>query len=119
MQPDRVSPERPLIERLARHLASADDGEGWRDHIEAAGNILALLKTPDTAMREAGDVAAWEAMVDAALAARWPDAPAMAAQREHVEGGADEEGEMPLRRRADAQRSAGWIQMDQQKGTSR
>ena len=56
---------RPLIERLARHLA-ADEPDAWPARVEDAASILAILKEPDAAMREAGDMAAWGAMIDAA-----------------------------------------------------
>ena len=43
---------RPLIERLARHLAATPDD--WPAHVEDAASILAIVKQPDDAMRAAG-----------------------------------------------------------------
>ena len=62
--------DRPLLERIARHL-SEGDADRWGDRLADAASILALMKDADPAMREAGDMATWSAMVDAALAQRW------------------------------------------------
>ena len=51
--------ERSLIERLARHLA-ADRPDQWAARADDAATILAILKDPDPAMREAGDASGEE-----------------------------------------------------------
>lgn len=71
-----------LVERIARVLAGRDrsiNAEGsrasasdaveatWRDYLDDAVAILRTLREPDPAMAEAGDVATWSAMVEAAL----------------------------------------------------
>ena len=71
-----------IVERIARILAGRvlsinADGEdasasqevdsSWRDYREDALSILRTLREPDPAMAEAGDVATWQAMVEAAL----------------------------------------------------
>jgi hypothetical protein len=70
------------IERIARVIAARmlsinADGEDasaadevdavWRDYREDAVSILKTLREPDAAMAEAGDVAVWERMIEAAL----------------------------------------------------
>ena len=72
-----------LIERIARVIAGrvvsinadGDDpsaGERvdqiWRDYREDAVSILRTLREPDPSMAEAGDLAVWQRMIEAALA---------------------------------------------------
>ena len=72
-----------LIERIARVIAGrvvsanadGDDpsagervDEIWRDYREDAISILRTLREPDPAMAEAGDLAVWQRMIEAALA---------------------------------------------------
>ena len=72
-----------LLERIARVIAGRvvsinADGEDpsagervdstWRDYRNDALSILRTLREPDPAMAEAGDVAVWELMIEAALA---------------------------------------------------
>ena len=72
-----------LIERLARVIAGRvvsinaggeDPSAGdrvdsiWRDYRGDALSILRTLREPDPAMAEAGDLAVWERMIEAALA---------------------------------------------------
>lgn len=72
-----------LIERIARVIAGrvvsvnadGDDpsaGERvdgiWRDYRDDAVSILKTLREPDPAMAEAGDLAVWQRMIEAALA---------------------------------------------------
>lgn len=72
-----------LIERIARVIAGrvvsinagGDDSSAadrvdaiWRDYREDALSIVRTLREPDPAMAEAGDVAVWERMIEAALA---------------------------------------------------
>jgi hypothetical protein len=72
-----------LVERIARVIAgrivsinadgddpSAGDrvDEIWRDYREDAISILRTLREPDPNMAEAGDVAVWQRMIEAALA---------------------------------------------------
>lgn len=72
-----------IIERIARVIAGrvvsinagGDDpsaGERidsiWRDYRGDAVSILRTLREPDPAMAEAGDVAVWDRMIEAALA---------------------------------------------------
>ncbi|MCI4589720.1 hypothetical protein MOK15_06400 [Sphingobium sp. BYY-5] len=85
--------DRTLIERLARHLASAEP-DHWPVRVEDAASILALLKEPDDAMREAGDPAIWREMIDAALRERWNVA--RLAADDETPSGSDEEGEIRL-----------------------
>ena len=85
--------ERTLIERLARHLAT-DDPAQWQARVEDAASILAMLKEPDAAMREAGDESAWRAMINAALRQRWSVAPGSGGDEPRP--GTDEEGEVSL-----------------------
>ncbi|MET0372569.1 MAG: hypothetical protein ABW039_14495 [Sphingobium sp.] len=96
-----------LIERLARHLA-AGDPQDWRQKVEDAASILAILKEPDAAMREAGDDRHWRAMIDAALRTRWSVAPAGNPEGAAPASGADEEGEIALTRDAVGNDRADW-----------
>jgi len=72
-----------LIERIARVIAGrvvsinadGDDpsagvrvDEIWRDYREDAVSILRTLREPDPAMAQAGDLAVWQRMIEAALA---------------------------------------------------
>lgn len=72
-----------LAERIARVIAGrvvsinadGDDPSAgdrvdsiWRDYRTDALSILRALREPDPAMAEAGDVAVWERMIEAALA---------------------------------------------------
>jgi len=72
-----------IIERIARVIAGrvvSSNAEGddpsagdrvdsiWRDYREDALSVLRTLREPDPAMAEAGDVATWERMIEAALA---------------------------------------------------
>ena len=84
--------QRTLLERLARHLAGAQPDD-WPARVEDAASILAMMKEPDAAMREEGDVGSWTAMIDAALRARYAlPLPTAAAPSP----GSDEEGEIRL-----------------------
>jgi hypothetical protein len=71
-----------IVERIARVIAGrvvsinagGDDpsaGERidtiWRDYQDDAVAILRTLREPDEAMADAGDVACWERMIEAAL----------------------------------------------------
>ena len=71
-----------LIERIARVIAGrvvsinagGDDASAgdrvdsiWRDYRGDALSIIRALREPDAAMAEAGDVAVWERMIEAAL----------------------------------------------------
>ena len=72
-----------VVERIARVIAGRvlsinADGEDasaanevdatWRDYRGDALSILRTLREPDPAMAEAGDVAVWQGMIEAALA---------------------------------------------------
>lgn len=72
-----------LLERIARVIAGrvvsinagGDDASAgdrvdaiWRDYRGDALSIIRTLREPDPAMAEAGDVATWERMIEAALA---------------------------------------------------
>jgi len=72
-----------VVERIARVIAArviSSNAEGkeahagdrvdalWRDHRDDALSILRTLREPDPVMAEAGDVATWERMIEAALA---------------------------------------------------
>ena len=72
-----------LIERIARVIAGrvvsinagGDDPSAgdlvdsiWRDYRDDALSVIRTLREPDPAMAEAGDVAVWERMIEAALA---------------------------------------------------
>jgi len=71
-----------VVERIARVIAgrvlSANaDGEDcsaseevdstWRDYRDDAVSILKTLREPDPVMAEAGDLATWQRMIEAAL----------------------------------------------------
>jgi len=71
------------VERIARVIAArivSINAEGeeahaaarvdatWRDYRDDASSILRTLREPDPAMAAAGDLAVWEAMIEAALA---------------------------------------------------
>lgn len=99
--------QRTLIERLARHLAAGAPDQ-WPDRVEDAASLLAILKEPDAAMREAGDPEAWRAMIDAALRERWDVAPASGGD-DATPGGFDEEGEIRLSRDAVTDGQANWV----------
>ncbi|OAN59136.1 hypothetical protein [Sphingobium sp. TCM1] len=101
---------RSLIERLARQL-SANDPSDWPARVEDAASILALLKEPDDAMREAGDVMVWGAMIDAALRTRWSVAPSVSQEEPAI--GSDEEGEIRLTPDAVGNDRAEWIHLHQ------
>ena len=73
----------PLVERIARVLAGAalsSNAEGsdpsaaqkvdlaWPEHINQALAVLHTMREPDEAMAAAGDLVAWQRMVDAAIA---------------------------------------------------
>ena len=79
-----------VVERIARVIAArlvsinADGGDAhaaqrvdasWRDYRDDALSILRTLREPDPIMAEAGDVAAWERMIEAALAQADASAP--------------------------------------------
>lgn len=102
-----------LVERLARHLAPQPDR--WRDHVEAAVNILALMKLPDAAMRAAGDAVVWERMIDAALRAR----PVIPQDDGPIEAprGSDEEGEVSMTPDAVGHDRADWVHVNDGKET--
>lgn len=72
-----------VVERIARVIAArtvSSNAEGdeahagervdtlWRDYRDDALSILRTLREPDPVMAEAGDVATWERMIEAALA---------------------------------------------------
>jgi len=72
-----------VVERIARVIAGrivSSNAEGsdpsagdivdrvWRDYREDALSILRTLREPDRKMAEAGDLATWERMIEAALA---------------------------------------------------
>ncbi|MEA3017823.1 MAG: hypothetical protein QOI38_2545 [Sphingomonadales bacterium] len=72
-----------LVERIARVIAGrivSVNAEGndpsagdrvdaiWRDYRGDAISILKTLREPDPAMAEAGDLATWQRMIEAALA---------------------------------------------------
>lgn len=99
-----------LIETMARHLVT-DAAPDWRQHVEGAANMLALLKEPDAAMRAAGDVATWQAMIDAALIQRWTILPPAGALDHMPTGSADEEGEFALSRDAVDEDGAKWVHL--------
>jgi len=78
-----------LIERIARVIAGrvvSINGDGddpsagarvdsiWPDYREDALSVVRTLREPDPAMAEAGDVAVWERMIEAALAEANADA---------------------------------------------
>lgn len=98
--------QRTLIERLARHLAAGKPDQ-WQARVEDAASILAILKQPDAAMCEAGDEAAWRAMINAALRERWSVAPT--GSGEAPRPGTDEEGEFSLPADGVTGNRADWI----------
>ncbi|MEC3949968.1 hypothetical protein [Sphingobium sp. HWE2-09] len=100
--------DRPLIERLARHLAAADP-DAWPARVEDAASILALIKEPDNAMRAAGDGDIWRAMIDTALRDRWSVSQSSA----HAQGpaGSDEEGETALTSDGVGHDRADWVHL--------
>ena len=72
-----------VVERIARVIAgrvfsinaSGDDASAgdrvdsiWRDYREDALSLIRTLREPDPAMAEAGDLAVWDRMIEAALA---------------------------------------------------
>ena len=72
-----------LVERIARIIAGravSANAEGeessagelvdsaWPDYRDDALSVIRTLREPDPAMAEAGDVATWERMIEAALA---------------------------------------------------
>jgi hypothetical protein len=72
-----------VVERIARVIAArmvSSNAEGddpsagdridtiWSDYREDALSVLRTLREPDPAMAEAGDVAVWQKMIEAALA---------------------------------------------------
>ena len=72
-----------LVERIARIIAgravsiNAEGNQGsagdlvdsvWRNYRDDALSVIRTLREPDPAMAEAGDVATWERMIEAALA---------------------------------------------------
>jgi len=71
-----------IEERIARVLAGRQlsaNAEGeeeqagpsvdmeWKDHLDSARAILRTMREPDERMAQAGDVAVWEAMIEAAI----------------------------------------------------
>lgn len=79
-----------LVERIARVIAGRvvsinaggeDASAGgrvdsiWRDYEEDALSIIRTLREPDPAMAQAGDLAIWQRMIDAALAQAGEDVP--------------------------------------------
>lgn len=105
--------ERTLIQRLARHLAG-ETPDAWPEKVDAAASILALLKDPDAAMREAGDHGTWERMIDAALRERWSEPQSPASPRSP--GGSDEEGDILLTRDAIGHDRADWVHIRRPEG---
>jgi hypothetical protein len=72
-----------LVERIARVIAGrvvSANAEGneisagpivdsvWPDYRDDAVSVIRTLREPDPAMAQAGDVAIWERMIEAALA---------------------------------------------------
>ncbi|HKY80110.1 MAG TPA: hypothetical protein VJM09_01395 [Sphingobium sp.] len=98
--------QRSLIERLARHLA-AGQADHWQDHVADAASILAILKDPDAAMKEAGDESHWRAMINAALRERWEVA--IASGGDEAQPGTDEEGEFNLSPNGVGGNRADWV----------
>ena len=71
-----------IVERIARVIAgrvlstnaggedcsASEEVDGsWRDYRDDAVSILRTLREPDPAMAEAGDLATWQRMIEAAL----------------------------------------------------
>lgn len=107
-----------LIERLARHLATRPDAD-WSACIEEAASLLAIMKDPDSAMREAGDEKTWRAMIDAALTERWSIDASLAPATTPPLAGSDEEGEIALAPEhigQGAQKSAAWVHVKNTEG---
>ena len=100
--------ERTLIERLARYLA-ADEPDQWQARVADAANILAIMKDPDAAMREAGDESQWRAMINAALRERWSVASGQGG--DEAQPGTDEEGEFSLPPHGVTGKRADWIHL--------
>ena len=100
--------QRTLLERLARHLATGNP-DRWQDQVEDAASLLAIIKNPDDAMREAGDERVWGAMIDAALRERWAIASAPSSAEPPT--GTDEEGEIPLPPDSIGGNHAGWVHL--------
>ena len=98
--------QRTLIERLARHLAAGDPDQ-WEERVADAASILAILKDPDAAMREAGDESQWRAMINAALRERW--AVSTASGGDEAQPGTDEEGEFSLHPHGVSGNRADWV----------
>ncbi|UZW53608.1 hypothetical protein NUH86_08485 [Sphingobium sp. JS3065] len=96
-----------LLERLARHLA-AGNPDDWRDRVEQAAGLIAIMKDPDDAMAEAGDGRVWRAMIDAALRERWSIGSAASGD---PPGGTDEEGEIPLPPDSIGGNKAEWVHL--------
>ncbi|MAX14914.1 MAG: hypothetical protein CMN59_05390 [Sphingobium sp.] len=105
---------RSLIERLARHLA-ADQPDHWPARVEDAASILAILKEPDAAMREAGNASAWGTMIEAALRERW--SLAQTAPETEPPLGTDEEGDMQLTPDAVSHDRADWVHLHKKQET--
>jgi hypothetical protein len=78
-----------LVERIARVIAgrvvsaNADGGQTsagpivdsvWRNYRGDALSVIRTLREPDPAMADAGDLATWERMIEAALAEAEADA---------------------------------------------
>lgn len=108
--------QRTLIERLARHLA-VNDPDKWQERVADAASILAIMKDPDPAMREAGDEAQWRAMINAALRERWAVSTHPGGDR--AEPGTDEEGEIALHPHGVTGNRADWVHVhDRQEKSS-
>lgn len=105
-----VMEQRTLVERLARHLA-AGNPDLWQDRVEDAASLLAIMKSPDDAMRQAGDERIWQEMIDAALRERWAIAPASASGE--APGGADEEGDLALAPQDISDNREQWVHLHQ------
>ena len=104
-----VSPtmeQRSLIERLARHLAAGKPDQ-WQERVADAASILAIMKDPDPAMREAGDESQWRAMINAALRERW--IVSTASGGDEAQPGTDEEGEFSLHPDGVTGNRADWV----------
>lgn len=99
--------QRTLIERLARHLAAASEPDKWQERVADAASILAIIKDPDPAMKEAGDEAQWRAMINAALRERW--VAATCSGGDEAQPGTDEEGEFSLHPEGVTGKHADWI----------
>ncbi|MCB4861807.1 hypothetical protein K7W03_19630 [Sphingobium sp. PNB] len=105
--------QRILLERLARHLAARNPDLGpdrWQEQVETAAGLLAIIKDPNDAMRQAGDERVWQAMIDAALRQRWAVASAPSVE---PPGGTDEEGDIPLTPDTVSGNRAEWVHLHQ------